>query len=77
MEKTTLKDWDRLKDSIKEEGIEYYFKHYSDWEEIEDEKFHELRLKLLESISELERYVEEQYLNYDDGVEWLTIPPQK
>ena len=77
MGKTTLENWDRLKYRIEQEGIEYCFKHYSDWQEIEDEKFHELRLKLLESMSELERYIEEQYLTYDDGVEWLTIPPQK
>ena len=50
--KVELEDWQRLRYRMKEEGIEYCFKHYSNWEEINDEKFHELRLKLIDTMKE-------------------------
>ena len=55
--KVELEDWQRLRYRMKEEGIEYCFKHYSSFKEVEDEKFHELRKKYLEVSHELEEYV--------------------
>lgn len=43
---------------IDEEGIDYCFESYSDWEDIKDEDFHYLRLKYLEVARELREYVE-------------------
>jgi len=39
------------------EGFHYCFEWYSTFEEIEDEKFHELRLAYLKAANELENYV--------------------
>ena len=74
--KVDLEDWGRLKYRMEDEGIEYCFKHYSDWKEINDEKFHELRIKLIETMNEIEKYIDDQIWNYDSGEEWPTIPPQ-
>tara|TARA_R110002126_G_scaffold82497_7_gene202193 strand:- start:317 stop:520 length:204 start_codon:yes stop_codon:yes gene_type:complete len=45
------------------EGFHYCFKHYSDFNEINDEKFHELRLKYLDVTNELEKYINEKIEN--------------
>jgi len=42
---------------MKEEGFHYCFVHYSRFEEIKDEKFHQLRLKYLEAAKNLEEYI--------------------
>lgn len=46
---------------IKDEGFHYCFKHYSNFEEIEDDKFHELREQYLKSADELEKYIHSKY----------------
>lgn len=63
--KVELEDWERLRYRMKEEGIEYCFRHYSNWEEINDEKFHELRLKLIDTMKEIREYVDDQIKNYE------------
>ncbi len=63
--KVELEDWQRLRYRMKEEGIEYCFRHYSNWEEINDEKFHELRLKLIDTMKEIREYVDDQIKNYE------------
>lgn len=40
------------------EGIDYCFESYSDWDEIEDEEFHKLRLEFLDSMKKIRSYVE-------------------
>ncbi len=52
-----IEDWKSIKYRIKEEGIEYTFKHYSDFKEIQDQEFHQKRLKLIESMSDIEEYI--------------------
>jgi guanylate kinase len=42
---------------MNQEGFHYCFKHYSSFNEIEDEKFHQLRNQYLESAKLLEDYV--------------------
>ena len=42
------------------EGMDYCFEHYSSFEEIKDEKFHELRLQFLKSLKEIRNYVNEK-----------------
>lgn len=50
------------------EGIGYCFKHYSSFEEIKDEKFHELRNKFLSSLDEIENYVNLKINELNDKV---------
>lgn len=54
---TTLEDWKNVDYRIHNEGFHYAFKYYSNFEEIEDETFHKLRLNYLESAKLLEDYV--------------------
>jgi len=51
-------DWESVAYRMEAEGFHYCFKHYSTFEEIEDEKFHELRLAYLKAAYELENYVD-------------------
>lgn len=41
---------------IENEGFDYAFQHYSDFKEIKDNKFHELRKAYLKAAKELEDY---------------------
>jgi hypothetical protein len=50
-------NWGMVQYRMREEGFHYCFKHYSRFEEIKDEKFHELRKNYLESAKLLEEYI--------------------
>lgn len=50
-------NWSNVHYRMENEGFHYCFKHYSSFEEIEDEKFHQLRKQYLEIALELEQYV--------------------
>ena len=54
-------DWKYVHSVMENEGFSYCFTDYSYFEDIKDEKFHELRLKYLESAKELEEYVKNKY----------------
>jgi hypothetical protein len=54
---------------MENEGFHYCFKHYSSFEEIEDEQFHELRKKYLEIAEQLESYVKNKYYEANWEVE--------
>jgi len=56
-----LDDLSYLNAKMRDEGFDYCFRHYSSFEEIKDEKFHELRLNYIQIAEELENYVETQY----------------
>lgn len=43
-----------------DEGFHYCFKNYSNFDEIKDEHFHELRLAYLKAAKELEDYVNQK-----------------
>ena len=57
----SLEDYDNdmqyVEGKIRNEGFDYAFVHYSRYEDIKDEKFHELRKKFLEARKELNDYV--------------------
>lgn len=57
---TPLEDWKRLRYRIDEEGLEYCFNGYSNWEEIKDKEFHKLKTKCLNAIQELRTYVDKK-----------------
>ena len=58
--KTELENWESVQYRINEEGFEYCFKGYSDWKEIKDENFHELRLGFLKSMEDISEYINNQ-----------------
>lgn len=75
MKAQEAENWTYLHAKMENEGFHYCFKHYSSFEEIEDEKFHELRKKYLEIAEELEKYVKDKFyeanweVEYDDDDE--------
>ena len=52
-----LDNWENVRYRMKHEGIEYCFRHYSDFREIEDQAFHLLRMLLVESMEKMETLV--------------------
>ena len=52
-----LDNWENVRYRMKHEGIEYCFRHYSDFREIEDQAFHLLRMLLVESMEKMEKLV--------------------
>ncbi len=46
---------------IGEDGFDYTFQSYSNFEEIKDEKFHQLREAYIKAAQELQAYVGEYY----------------
>ena len=53
-------EWNAVRYRMDNEGIDYCFEHYSSFEEIKDEKFHELRLQFLKYLKEIQNYVNEK-----------------
>ncbi len=53
-----LEKWQKVQYRMREEGIEYCFRHYSSFEEIEDKKFHEFRRILLNYMNFMETLVQ-------------------
>jgi hypothetical protein len=45
---------------IREEGFDYTFDGYSDWEDVKDEHFHRLRNMYLINKEALHQYLEQQ-----------------
>ena len=62
-------NWEMVRYRMDNEGLEYCFKHYSSFEEIEDEEFHKLRNELLEKMKEIREYVEEKLDSYEEEYE--------
>jgi hypothetical protein len=52
-------DLESVTQRIFQEGFHYCFVHYSNFEEIDDEKFHELRKNYLKATSDLEKYLQD------------------
>ena len=63
-----LEDWQMVRYRMDNEGIDYCFKHYSSFEEIKDEKFHELRNKFLTSLDEIQNYVDSKINELNDKI---------
>lgn len=53
-------EWNAVRYRMNNEGIDYCFERYSNFKEIKDEKFHELRLQYLKSLKEIRNYVNEK-----------------
>ncbi len=46
---------------IEDEGFDYCFDGYSNWNEIEDKEFHRLRIKYLATKKELVEYIQDNF----------------
>jgi hypothetical protein len=46
-------------DVIDQEGFEYSFEHYSDFKEVADKRFHELKDAYLKAKEDLKSYIEQ------------------
>lgn len=66
MSEEELEDWQMVRYRMDNEGLEYCFKHYSSFEEIKDEEFHNLRKKLLETMEKMRTFVDEKIESYDE-----------
>ena len=55
--------WRSLRYRKVEEGFDYCFEGYSDWEEIEDPYFHELRQTYLNARKDLDVYINEKKID--------------
>jgi len=65
MTEEEYENWSHVQYRMNNEGYDYCFKQYSNFEEIKDEKFHELRKKYLEISKELEEYVKNKCNEFD------------
>ena len=52
-----------VRSKTRDEGFHYCFKHYSNFEEVEDDEFHKLRKYYLQYAKLLEDYINDQVLN--------------
>jgi len=66
---TNLEDWEAVNYRMREEGIDYCFEHYSNWDEIQDEEFHRLRLGFLQYMKEIREYVDKK-IEEEEFKEW-------
>lgn len=64
-------DYEMVRYRMDDEGMEYCFKYYSTFEEIEDEEFHKLREEFLESSAKLREYVENKLNELSSQIEDL------
>ena len=64
-----IENWQAVHYRMDNEGIDYCFEHYSNWEEIEDDEFHKLRLEFLSSMDKIRKYVKDKIENsVEDGI---------
>lgn len=53
----TAQEFESVRDTVDNEGFDYAFRHYSNFNEISDERFHELREKYVEAANLLAQYL--------------------
>ena len=63
-----LENFQMVRYRMDAEGFHYCFKHYSSFEEVEDEKFHSLRESYIKIAEELEEYVESKINQIQDEI---------
>jgi len=64
-----LENFQYVRAKMRDEGFDYCFKHYSSFEEVEDEKFHSLRESYVKIAEELEEYVESKIIQIQDDIQ--------
>lgn len=63
--KEELEHWYAVDYRMDNEGIEYCFKHYSNFDEIQDEEFHKLRQTLLTNMENMRNMVREKIEKFE------------
>ena len=63
-----LENFQMVRYRMDAEGFHYCFKHYSSFEEVEDEKFHSLRESYIKISEELEEYVKSKIIEIQDEI---------
>jgi hypothetical protein len=63
-----LENWQNVHYRMKQEGIEYCFRHYSDFREIDDQAFHLLRMLLVEAMDEMEEMVNDRIYELENQI---------
>lgn len=53
-------DFKEVKNIIEDEGFDYAFTFYSDFEEVDDPHFHVLRKEYISAAKELDSYIQEK-----------------
>jgi len=64
-----LENFEMVQYRMDAEGLHYCFKHYSSFEEVEDEKFHSLRESYIKISEELEEYVKSKIIEIQDEIQ--------
>jgi hypothetical protein len=64
-----LDNWENVRYRMKHEGIEYCFRHYSSFREIEDQPFHLLRMLLVEAMEGIEEMVNNRIDELENQIE--------
>ena len=64
-----LENFQYVRAKMRDEGFDYCFRHYSSFEEVEDEKFHSLRESYIKIAEELEEYVESKINQIQDEIQ--------
>ena len=64
-----LENFQYVRAKMRDEGFDYCFRHYSSFEEVEDEKFHSLRESYIKIAEELEEYVESKINQIQDEID--------
>ena len=64
-----LDNWKAVKYRMREEGIEYCFRHYSSFKEIEDDSFHLLRIWLLDIMDKMDKLVNDRIDELETQIE--------
>ena len=55
-----LEEFEVLYSKMKQEGTDYFFRHYSDFEEINDSEFHRLRNQYNDASLAIEEYISDK-----------------
>ena len=63
-----LDGFEMVRYRMEEEGFHYCFKHYSSFEDVDDDEFHRLRNKYLEVSKDLEKYVHSKINELTDKI---------
>lgn len=64
-----LDNWHNVDYRMDNEGLEYCFKHYSSFEEIEDEEFHKMRLSLISQMDAIRSFVKKRIEEIENKLE--------
>ena len=62
-----LEAFESVRYRIKAEGLDYCFKHYSNFEEIKDKEFHKLRKAYIKASENIEEYVKSKIQEIQNG----------